>query len=144
MPKEQAHVTIANRNEGTMQHLLSDKSAHAEWIATVSLYRALHIAEAILATKGKHGKDHGDRHDELKRNYPNLWHYYRLLWSMSMIARYMRESNDGRPGIEFTSFPDYLGDKNVEDAVVTGCLRPFEKLAKSKLSAISAKALNIA
>jgi hypothetical protein len=143
MPRDAAHVSIANRNEATIRYLLQDKNSHAEWIATVAFYRALHIAEAMLATKGRHTQDHGDRHDELKRSYPALWHSYRLLWAMSMIARYMREPGDARPGMGFGSFSDYLGGRDVEDVVIRDCLRPFEQQAKLKLAGPSAKALNI-
>jgi hypothetical protein len=144
MPREAAHIAVANRNEATIQHLLADKAAHAEWIATVAFYRALHIAEAMLAGKGKHGQDHGDRAFELKRNFAPMWYAYRVLWSMSTIARYIREPNDARPGTDFTTFTDYLNGQDVELVVLVNCLRVFEKEAKAKLSPASAAALHIA
>ena len=144
MPSEKAHIELANRNSVTISHLLTDKGANAEWIATVAFYRAVHIAEAIFATEGQHGGDHGKRHDKIKKGFKRLWSHYRLLWSLSTLARYMKQpANMG--GQEFTSFSVYLGDQDVQALVVDDLLRGVETQTRAAgyLSGASCKSLGI-
>ena len=144
MPNEQAHIELANRNKATLRHLLADKAAHAEWIATVAFYRAVHLVEAIFAIKGGHGGDHGKRHDRLKKAYPNLWGSYRLLWSLSTIARYMKQPQEFG-GKEYTSFLGYLNGQDVQTVVADNLLLTLESKIRSSnfLSPASCKALGL-
>ena len=53
MPAKDEHVAIAKRNETTLDYLLADVSQHAEWVATVAFYTALHYIEECSLMRSK-------------------------------------------------------------------------------------------
>jgi hypothetical protein len=55
---------------------------------TVAFYKALHLVEVLFATKGHHSDNHRDRHDNLKRDWQDVWREYRPLYTLSRRARY--------------------------------------------------------
>ncbi len=62
MPSTQEHLAIAGRNRTTLEYLLKDPAPHAEWIATVAFYTALHHVEAVFFNDTQsHGHNHENR-----------------------------------------------------------------------------------
>lgn len=90
MSSEVEHIEFANRCQGTIVHLLADPPHHAEWIVTVSFYKAIHVVEAIFAAFGEHSHSHEMRELRLKseRKYLHLYKNYRPLQGASIVARY--------------------------------------------------------
>ncbi len=118
MPTKNAHIILANRNQATIQHLLSDKDAHSEWITTIAFYKAVHMVEAVFATDRVHSHNHENRDHHLKTQpkYAKIYKYFRPLWAASMIARYLY---DPETKTGYTTFSKYL----TPDAVVSEMLR---------------------
>ena len=145
MPNEAAHITLARRNQKTIDHLLQNPSAFAEWITTVAFYKALHIVEAIFARDKDtvHGRDHGIRANFLKSNnrYRNIWKHYRPLWAASTVARYLQDSIGTNR--EYTSFSQYLSPERVESEILGHRLHQIEKSAKKLLSKSAQKSLGL-
>lgn len=131
MPSKQAHAAAAKRNQGTLEYLLKD-DAHLEWAVTVAFYKALHIVEASLATKQpgcvEHTDDHKSRNRLLKTTirFQHIWKMYRPLFEASLIARYLRENENG-PTYEV--FDKFMPREAIERLVIRHYLAQIEKSA---------------
>jgi hypothetical protein len=60
------HIALANRCHHTLYYLLSEPAEHSEWIATIAYYKALHVVEAVLASRRLTGWSHASRLNHLK------------------------------------------------------------------------------
>lgn len=93
MPTEMDHLSLANHNHDLLAELLPQIHRFPDWVATIAFYKSLHVVEAVFASENpsKHGTDHFDRENYLKRShrYSNIYQHYRPLAATSMIARYM-------------------------------------------------------
>ncbi len=131
MPSKDSHVSAAKRNQSTIEYLLRD-DAHLGWAVTVAFYKALHIVEAVLATKQpgcpEHTDDHKSRNKLLKTTirFQQIWKMYRPLYEASLIARYLRADDNG-PTHEV--FDTYMPRKVVESMVMNHYLAQIEKSA---------------
>lgn len=126
------HIALANRNQGVLDDLLGDLDRCAEWVATVAFYKALHVVEAIFADDPavQHMANHRDRLNVLKRDpqYRPLFPTYRVLWQVSLIARYLEHANSG--AIQgFARFEDYMPRGDVRPILLDRFLMPFESIA---------------
>lgn len=132
MAAELDHVRLANRNHEALLHLLHDVDRFPEWVATVAFYKAVHIAEALLASDaGRHSPSHLERERSLKTTrYAAVYRDYARLLSASRIARYLQDG-DG-PG--FRSFEDYMGAADVRDRLVKRFLFGVEQKSLPFLS----------
>ena len=142
MPTERAHVGLAVRNQRTIDYLLADPAAHAEWLATIAFYKALHIIEAIFARDPQlgHGQDHGHRERLLKRNpqFDHIrGHYMKLKWA-SMVARYLSDNQS-----DYSGFCDYMTPDDVVSKLLRGSLNEVQKSARKFLSAESWQTLGL-
>ncbi len=136
MSIKECHLAVAERNQITLDWLLRDTESHSPWIATVAFYKALHLVEAAFTTNPdfKHHHSHEAREKYLKRTrrYAQIWKFYRLLWSASVVARYLED----RSG-EYSSFSDYLSPDDVKSKVVGYWLREVEKSVGKVLGGVS-------
>ena len=137
MPSENAHITLALRNQQTLNYLLAEDSKHPEWIVTVAFYKALHIVEALFAKDMpnlSHGRNHEAREKILKKNrpYSHIWHYYRDLWNASIVARYFFDERQGVDGRG--CFTDYMSVEAIRTEILGNCLAQVQKSASKFLS----------
>lgn len=125
MPDSSKHLAIARRLKGTLEYLILDPEKHSEWITVTAFYRALHLAESVLAeNKIEHDRNHVSREKALKRttSTQHIWKHYRPLWSLSCIARYLAYEDQ-----EYESFSSYIAPAQVLSQVVGHHLRQIEK-----------------
>jgi hypothetical protein len=80
------HKEKADHNQAFLSTI--DTAQHSDWAVTVCFYKALHVIEMMFAKKGRHSNNHRERHDELKRNHPDIWKSYLPIYSQSRRARY--------------------------------------------------------
>ena len=80
------HKKKADHNQSFLTSI--DSKRYSDWVVTVGFYKAVHVVEALFATIGKHSDNHRDRHDKLKRDYPEIWLHYLPLYTLSRRARY--------------------------------------------------------
>ena len=140
MPTEQAHIEVARVNQTTLEYLLCKLVDHSPWVATVAFYKALHVAEAVFARNPEvgHCADHLTRNRTLKAKYGGMWRHYRLLWSLSCLARYLADGEK-----EIRSFTDYMKPDDVKAVVVDSHLVGVQRAAAAYLSAESLQALGL-
>jgi hypothetical protein len=93
MATERAHQLKAASNQSFLEQI---GDAHAEWIATVAFYKAVHLVEAVRARKVQHSTNHQQRNDWVRRQFPNLWMEYRPLYDISRLVRYTETSITAR------------------------------------------------
>src|SRR5271157_723108 len=141
MSSEAEHIAIANRNQGVLEYLLKDPSTCAEWVAVVAFYKALHVVEAVFsrhATVG-HIHNHHTRLETLRREpqYGLLYRTYRVLWSASIVARYLEDrSSDSGGGSSrmYSRFEDYLPIRDLRPMLLNRFLVSFEGTAAGFLT----------
>ena len=135
MPSESDHIALANKNQQTLEFLMTDAEKHPEWIATVSFYKALQIIEAVFARDPDvpSRSDHNTRLEELKtrQKYQPIFKHYRVLWQTSTIARYLCDTTRKRSYREFT---DHIPAIEVVSKIVKKRLRTVEQLSVQFLS----------
>ena len=99
MACESVHIQVANRNQGTINHLCEDRKEHSTWIVTVAFYKALHIVEAVFASDSsiRHTSDHATRFVKLRttRKYEHIYRRYSKLSRASNVARYLEDDSSG-------------------------------------------------
>ena len=122
MPTKEAHLQLAQHNQMVITHLLPEIDKFSDWISTIAFYKALHIVEAIFAKDGFHGANHENRDKYLKRNnrYTNIYRHYHQLWCISMMARYLRDSDTKS---DLAIFSDYISSEQVKNRVLNHHLR---------------------
>ena len=129
MPDESSHLVLANHNQDLLDRLVAEVDRFPDWTATVAFYKALHVVEAALACENprRHGMDHSHRERILKSDnkYRNIYKHYRVLYTASMVARYMED--------EKTSFTNYLTPTQVIGTLLRYRLHEVEKSASGKL-----------
>jgi hypothetical protein len=134
MPSAEEHLTVAERNQKLIDHLLPDIEQFAEWITVIAFYKALHIVEAVFyrTHSSKHGRNHEDRERLLKttNRYKNIYKFYRPLWAASTVARYL-EDQSCKKG--YKSFSEYLKPSDVEEKILKHYLGQLEKSANKIL-----------
>jgi len=132
MPNEMAHITAARRHQEAVDYLKARLDCFSDWVCTIAFYKALHIVEAVFATRGIHATNHEHRESILKRErqYAQLWRHYRPLWSASMVARYLQ--GDGAEA--YRCFGDYLAPEQLEQFILEHHVRQIERSAASFLS----------
>ena len=142
MPSEEAHIRLAIRNQTALDYLATEVDKYAEWVATVAFYKALHVVEAVFARDKAigHGRDHGPRHQYLKRNnrYQHIWKNYWNLWRASTVARYLEDN-----GHTHGSFAEYMTPDQVVDRLIKGNLHRVQMSARKFLSPASVAALGL-
>jgi hypothetical protein len=138
---ETDHITLANRNHGTLLYLCDDAEQHAEWVATVAFYKAVQVVEAVFANHlGRHSNGHDSRIDDLKRRseFKPLFKAYRPLYSASLVARYLEDSSpkklDGGKSQRYKSFLDYMPGEAVIKRLLKKRLDVLEQHAVGFLS----------
>lgn len=125
MATESDHISLANRNHAALLCLLREENAaHPEWIATISFYKAVHIVEAVFATRhSRHSNCHDTRLSELKHpDFSDLFKAYRPLYVASLVARYLEAS-----GARYKSFSDYMTLDSVKKTLLLRRLRAVEE-----------------
>lgn len=132
------HIALANRNQNVLDYLMGDLDRCAEWVATVAFYKALHVVEAIFADDPdvQHTANHRDRLNVMKRDpqYRPLFPTYRVLWQVSLIARYLEHANAGVVQ-GFARFEDYMPTDDIKSILLDRFLMPFERVAVGMLRA---------
>ena len=129
MPTLRAHLNLADRNLKTIDYLKGQLAEHAEWIATIAFYRALHLVEAAFSKDRRVGQSHSHTHQirqEILKNtlgYEKIWEHYRPLYAISLVARYLEEDSSR----SYSSFREYLSEEEVESEVLNHRLRQVEK-----------------
>jgi hypothetical protein len=114
MAREAEHIALANRNHAALIHLLND-GQFLDWAATVAFYKAVHIAEAVLAANiGHHSNSHTERERALKMaRFAPIFRDYSHLFSASRVARYLI-APAGQP---FSTFADFMDANAVKKLV---------------------------
>ncbi|WP_171188192.1 hypothetical protein [Alienimonas chondri] len=133
MSAELDHVELANRNHQALKVLLPTSAEVPEWIATVSFYKAVQVAEAVFSAQPfcQNSSNHHSRLTSLKDARllgGKLATSYNPLMTASMLARYLRAD-----GVR-QSFRDYLPPDRIIDRLVKKRLRTFEQHAVGLLS----------
>ena len=141
MADERDHILLANRNHATLVYLLKEASAHPEWIATVTFYKAVHIVEAVFATEMScHSFSHDDRLRRLKLpRFHGLGISIRPLYAASLVARYLVDFSAKKLGesgkvATYRSFADYMTADEVVERLVYKRLNVLEQHAVQFIS----------
>ena len=89
MPDLNDHLTVARRNEGFCQYLLSEDK-YLDWAVTAFFYSAIHYVEAYLAKTSTHSQYHRTRDSSICRdvNIRGLYDDFSDLKNDSIQARY--------------------------------------------------------
>ena len=119
--------------------LVKSAGLHAEWVATIAFYKAVHVVEAVFdAHLKQHSHGHDSRIETLKSPiFHALFTPYRPLFGASLVARYLEDSSsrkfDDKPTAttSFHSFANYLTPQEV-----------VEKLVKKRLYTLEQESLN--
>jgi hypothetical protein len=140
MASEISHIELANKTHGSMMALVADFQNHPEWIATTAFYKALHVVEAVfMHQEGRSCNDHNSRLRRLNLpKYGAIYVRYHALWNSANVARYLCDKD---PGIEYSTFTDYLTPHQVIDEMLKKRLNRVEQLAVTLLSTNAAKLL---
>lgn len=136
------HIGLANRNQRVLDYLMLDPATCAEWVAVTAFYKSLHVVEAIFASQMPpiHVHNHHARLDRLKeRRYAPLYPSFRVLWSASIVARYLEHDDPpvaGHPAVRrpYACFDDYLSIADLKTNLLDRSLVPFENMAISMLA----------
>ncbi len=114
MASEFDHIRLANRNHDFLLDVLRD-GRFPDWAATVAFYKAVQIAEAVLAADLRiDSTSHTHRENSLKvGKYKPIFKDYTHLITASRIARYLECSETGR----FREFSDYMDIEAVKQLV---------------------------
>lgn len=141
MSDELSHLAQAVHNQDTINHLLNAPSDQSDWIATAAFYKALHLVEAVFANDKKisHGHNHETRERILKvyREYSDIGKHYRILWSISMVSRYLQ----GKDSKSYHAFSEYMTADEVKSKVLGHLLHQVQKGAIKHLSDAGKKAV---
>lgn len=131
MAKEADHISLANRNHDALLHLIDDSSRFTEWIATIAFYKAIHVVEAVFASRSDwHSSSHFAREKCLKKGaYQGIWKNYYHLLNASKIARYLADSSGS-----FSQFSDFMSADDVKKKLVAKRLYGVEQHALAFLS----------
>ena len=88
-------ITAAHQDKQSRTHLaLSDleqsqnSPQHADWIATLTFYKALHAVDSYLATLEIHPKGDVMRNRSVRRYIEDIFPQYSALYDASREARY--------------------------------------------------------
>lgn len=128
-------IALANRFKTSLFALVDDVESHAEAIAILAFYRALHLVDAMfLARKGRAPMQHGERGTWLARDVKlkDLKREYDPLFEAAYVARYLTYT-DRRTAVP--SFFDYHKPADVVSALVEGRLKRLEEALSKLLSA---------
>lgn len=130
MAKEEHHISAANVNQQTIEHLCLDVNKFGSWVAVVAFYKALHIVEAVFANDSniQHTSDHPTREHTLKttHKYKEIYKHYALLSRAATIARYLEYQ-----GQECPCFYDYLPPHQIIGELVLHRLNKVEASAEN-------------
>ncbi len=121
-------VELSNRFLATLRTLVVDPRTHAEAIAILAFYRALHLVDAMfLSTKGAAPAMHGTRAERLgkDRRLHGLKRQYDPHFEAAYVARYLTLPD--RVSTVPTFFDYRKPDKVVSD-LVEGRLAELERL----------------
>jgi hypothetical protein len=86
MATPQQHQAQADHNLEFFHTI--DSSSYPDWATTVAFYRAVHLVEKLLRTRGQSSGSHTKRNNLLKTEYLSVWRHYKALYSFSRLARY--------------------------------------------------------
>ena len=134
MPSEDSHIHVANSNQATLRLLLSDFDAHLPWIGTVAFYKALHIVEAVLATKfQRHETTHHSRNRFIagENSLTKICKHFYPLYTMSQKARYLSDCTELNGVVRFAN---HISTKTMTDFYLLHHLHQLEKSAASFLN----------
>jgi hypothetical protein len=59
-----------------------------DWLAIAMFYRALHLVEMMLASKGRHTINHNERREVLRSGFPEILRQFKPLYNYSLLCRY--------------------------------------------------------
>ena len=94
MPAKQAHQNKQNWTQLALFDLQQSQNSpqHADWIVTLTFYKALHAVDSYFAKKGidprRHNKSHPDRDEQVKKHLGSIHSKYSTLYTASIRARY--------------------------------------------------------
>ena len=136
MAAESEHIALANRNHRALVLLLPKAAEVPEWVATVSFYKAVQIAEAVFAARPfcRNSSGHKARLESLKDVRlagGELYKQLNPLMTASMLARYLRDEHTRQT---VSSFDQFIPPGKVVRRLVKGRLRTFEQRAVGLLS----------
>ena len=136
MAAESEHIALANRNHRALLLLLPHFGEAAEWVATISFYKAVQIAEAVFAVQPfcRNSAGHRARLETLKDPRlagGKLYVQFNPLMTASMLARYLRDEHTNQT---VSTFREYRPPEKVVSQLVMRRLRAFEQIAVGLLS----------
>jgi uncharacterized protein (UPF0332 family) len=99
MPTRAEHETKRDGADFTKSELRAseNRKKHADWVVTISFYKALHAVDAFLADKGIHPDEHigkrgyaRGRNERVRENHvlKKIYPKYKALFQASQRARY--------------------------------------------------------
>ena len=90
MPTTAAHQDKQSRTHLALSDLEQSQNSpqHADWIVTLSFYKALHAVDSYLATLEIHPKGHVMRNRSVRRYIEDIFPQYSALYDASREARY--------------------------------------------------------
>ncbi len=109
MPETATHINLAVHNIDAAGYLIKDKK-FSDWAAVTTFYAALHVVEAVFhsnqKTEERHGQTHEHRNRILKydRRYQHIYKNYRILYSASLVARYLEDCSNASTHILFDKY----------------------------------------
>ena len=114
-PKD--HIKKACHNIEACSYLAESKK-YNDWVVTTASYAGLHMVDAVVYETqeglGRHGQSHDNRKSILtsENKLRKIWEYYRLLISVSVIARYMQDT--GTPPDKAIDFDKYMPEAKLK------------------------------
>jgi len=61
---------------------------YPDWLATVAFYAAVELIESLFSGRDAHSKNHEDRNNSVRKNYPSIHKAFKALYNASLDARY--------------------------------------------------------
>ncbi|MBX7073752.1 MAG: hypothetical protein K1X71_11450 [Pirellulales bacterium] len=86
MPSAAEHREKCERHR---QFLAIVPDEFPDWLATVAFYIGVEAIEMMLAERGAHSRDHHERNQAVKRQFPSLNASWHTLYNMSLDVRYL-------------------------------------------------------
>lgn len=136
-------VELSNRFLATLRTLVVDPRTHAEAIAILAFYRALHLVDAMfLSTKGAAPAMHGPRAVMLgkERRFRDLKKQYDPLFEAAYVARSLTLPDRVS---SVATFFDYRKSDKVVGELVAGRLAKLERIISQLVPNRLAKMLDV-
>lgn len=121
-------IDLSNDTHEAMGQLLLQKHKFPGWLATLAFYKSLSVVNLFVAPTHLRN-DHRSRNDLLRSLYPQIYKPYRILFTASLIARYLRTDTS-----TYSSFSDYMTPDEVVSKLILKKLVSIEQQCISKLN----------